>query len=94
MTDYKNLTNEELLEIIDSGDADRKEFQQIKQLTQTDPEFRSRIVELKVQNKKDQKGSESALIEVLEKALSEASEDVKPKIQERLDAIKKIFDRK
>ena len=94
MTDYKNLTNEELLEIIDSGDADRKEFQQIKLLTKTDPEFRSRIVELKVQNKKDQKGSESALIEVLEKALSEASEDVKPKIQERLDAIKKIFDRK
>ena len=94
MTDYKNLTNEELLEIIDSGDADRKEFQQIKLLTKTDPEFRSRIVELKVQNKKDQKGSESALIEVLQKALSEASEDVKPKIQERLDAIKKIFDRK
>lgn len=94
MTDYKNLTNEELLEIIDSGDADRKEFQEIKLLTQTDPEFRSRIVDLKVQNKKDQKGNESALIEVLEKALSEASEDVKPKIQERLDRIKKIFDRK
>ena len=94
MTDYKNLTNEELLEIIDSGDADRKEFQQIKLLTKTDPEFRSRIVELKVQNKKDQKGNESALIEVLEKALSEASESAKPKIQERLDAIKKIFDRK
>jgi len=69
MTDYKNLTNEELL----------------------DP---TAIFIIMLQNKKDQKGNESALIEVLEKAISEASESAKPKIQERLDAIKKIFDRK
>lgn len=93
MIDYKNLTNEELLEIIDSGDTG-KQFKEIKLLCQADSEFRSRIVDLKVQNKQDQKENESSLIEVLEKCILEAPEEVKPKIQELLDSYKKIFDRK
>lgn len=94
MIDYKNLTDSVLLAIIDDYEPNDKEFKEFKELAKNDSEFRARIVDLKVQNKQDQKENESSLIEVLEKAILEAPEEVKPKIQERLDSIKKIFDRK
>ena len=51
MTDYKNLTDSVLLAILDDLEPNQKEFKEIKQLAKDDPEFRSKIVELKVKNK-------------------------------------------
>ena len=91
MRDYKNLTNSELLSIIDSAEVDNKEFKEISNLAKTDMEFRARILEIQFGNKQDQKENRYNLIEVLENAVDEASEDAKPKIQESLDRIKKII---
>jgi len=87
MRDYKNLTNSELLSIIDSAEVDNKEFKEISNLAKTDMEFRARILEIKFGNKQDLKN----LTEVLENAIDEASKDSKPYIQEILDRIKKII---
>jgi hypothetical protein len=91
MRDYKNLTNSELLSIIDSAEVDNKEFKEISNLAKTDMEFRARILEIQFGNKQDQKENSYNLIEVLENVVDEASEDAKPKIQESLDRIKKII---
>ena len=91
MRDYKNLTNSELLSIIDSAEVNHKEFKEISNLAKTDMEFRARILEIKFGNKQDQKEIEYTLLEVLENVVNEASEDAKPKIQESLDRIKKII---
>jgi DNA-directed RNA polymerase subunit F len=87
MRDYKNLTNSELLSIIDSAEVDNKEFKEISNLAKTDMEFRARILEIKFGNKQDLKN----LTEVLENAIDEASKDAKPDIQEIIDRIKKII---
>jgi len=91
MRDYKNLTNSELLSIIDSAEVNHKEFKEISNLAKTDMEFRARILEIQFGNKQDQKEKSYNLIEVLENVVDEASEDAKPKIQESLDRIKKII---
>ena len=90
MIDYKNLTDSVLLSIIDSYEPSDKEFKEFKELAKNDPEFRARLVELQVQNKQDKNENASSTIELLEKAISEAPEDVKSKIQESLDRYKKI----
>ena len=90
MIDYKNLTDSVLLSIIDSYEPNDKEFKEFKELAKNDPEFRARLVELQVQNKQDKNENASSTIELLEKAISEAPEDVKSKIQESLDRYKKI----
>ena len=90
MIDYKNLTDSVLLAIIDSYEPNDKEFKEFKELAKNDPEFRARLVELQVQNKQDKNENASSTIELLEKAISEAPEDVKSKIQESLDRYKKI----
>ena len=58
-------------------------------------EFRARILEIQFGNKQDQKEiwcrNNNRLLEILENAVDEASEDAKPKIQESLDRIKKII---
>jgi hypothetical protein len=87
MRDYKNLTNSELLSIIDSAEVDNKEFKEISNLAKTDMEFRARISEIKFGNKQDLKN----LTEVLENAIDEASKDAKPDIQEILDRFKKTI---
>jgi hypothetical protein len=87
MRDYKNLTNSELLSIIDSAEVNHKEFKEISNLAKTDMEFRARILEIQFGNKQDSYN----LIEVLENVIDEASEDVKPDIQEILDSFKKII---
>jgi hypothetical protein len=91
MRNYKNLTNSELLSIIDSAEVNHKEFKEISNLAKTDMEFRARILEIQFGNKQDQKEIEYTLLEVLENVVNEASEDAKPKIQESLDRIKKII---
>ena len=90
MIDYKNLTDSVLLSIIDSYEPNDKEFKEFKELAKNDPEFRARLVELQVQNKQDKNENASSTIELLEKAISEAPEDLKSKIQESLDRYKKI----
>ena len=90
MIDYKNLTDSVLLAIIDSYEPNDKEFKKFKELAKNDQEFRARLVELQVQNKQDKNENESSTIEILEKAISEAPEDVKSKIKESLDRYKKI----
>lgn len=90
MIDYKNLTDSVLLAIIDDYEPNDKEFKEFKELAKNDPEFRARLVELQVQNKQDKNENASSTIELLEKAISEAPEDVKSKIQESLDRYKKI----
>ena len=90
MIDYKNLTDSVLLSIIDSYEPNDKEFKEFKELAKNDPEFRARLVELQVQNNQDKNENASSTIELLEKAISEAPEDVKSKIQESLDRYKKI----
>jgi len=50
MIDYKNLTDDELLEIIDSQDDS---YEEMRSAAQTDSEFRGRLINLKVKNKSE-----------------------------------------
>lgn len=96
MMDYKNLTDSVLLAIIDCYarslpiEPNDKEFEELKELAKNDPEFRDRLVVLQVQNLQDAIQISDSFFALLEKAISEAPEDVKSKIQESLDRYKRI----
>ena len=89
MTDneLKNLSDSELLEIIDTGDIDDPNFKQISQLSKVDGEFRARMYQLKADNKKDSIKSRQDLIKSLEDNIKSAPEGMKPYLQATLDRL-------
>ena len=96
MKDYTKLTDSELLEIIDSSDVRSKDFRSIKELSETDSIFRSRIIELQgVPTEKilsDKSGND--LISLLEESISNSTdEDVKKYFTEKLSTIKSILNK-
>ena len=94
MKDYAKLTDSELLDIIDSSNVKSKEFRSIKELSATDPIFRSRIIELQARNKDLSDKSGNDLISLLEGAILEATdEEVKNKLIGSLSNIKSILNK-
>jgi hypothetical protein len=51
MKNYKTLSDEALLSIIDSSKPNSKEFQELKDLSKTDQEFRIRMKNIQLENK-------------------------------------------
>ena len=85
--EIKNLSDSELLEIIDAGDIDDPNFKQISQLAKVDGEFRARMYQLKADNKKDSIKSRQELIKALEDNIKSAPEQMKPHLQATLDRL-------
>jgi hypothetical protein len=89
MTDQeiKNLSDSELLQIIDAGDINDFNFKQISQLAKVDGEFRARIFQLKADNKSDSIKTRQELIKALEDNIKSAPEGMKPHIQATFDRL-------
>jgi DNA-binding GntR family transcriptional regulator len=89
MTDneLKNLSDSELLEIIDTVDIDDPNFKQISQLAKVDGKFRARMYQLKAENKSDSIKSRQELIKALEDNIKSAPEAMKPHLQATLDRL-------
>ena len=85
--EIKNLSDSELLEIIDAGDINDPNFKQISQLAKVDGEFRARMYQLKADNKKDSIKSRQELIKALEDNIKSATEQMKPHLQATLDRL-------
>jgi DNA-binding GntR family transcriptional regulator len=89
MTDQeiKSLSDSELMRLIDSKGPNDSTFNQISQLAKTDGEFRSRVYQLKADNKKDSIKSRQELIAALEENLKTATEPMKGHLQSTLDIL-------
>ena len=85
--EIKNLSDSELLEIIDAGDIDDPNFKQISQLAKVDGEFRARMYQLKADNKSDSIKTRQELIKALENNIKSAPEQMKPHLQATLDRL-------
>ena len=85
--ELKNLSDSELIKIIDTGDINDPNFKQISQLAKTDGEFRARMYQLKADNKKDSIKSRQELIKALEDNIRSAPEQMKPHLQATLDRL-------
>jgi len=51
MIDYKNLTDEEILSIIEENELNSKVFSEMKKITKEDSDFANRLLDLKIKNK-------------------------------------------
>ena len=89
MTDQelKNLSDSELIKIIDTGDINDPNFKQISQLAKIDGDFRARMYQLKADNKKDSIKSRQELIKSLEDNIKSADDNMKPHLQATLDRL-------
>ena len=90
MKDYKNLTDQELLDIIDTEDVTNLE--DLKELAKTDSDFQQRLRDLKKKNKDLSISSGNEIISLLEQAILTASDEAKPQLQQSLDNLKKIVE--
>ena len=90
MKDYKNLTDQELLDIIDTEDVTNLE--DLKELSKTDSDFQQRLRDLKKKNKDLSISSGNEIISLLEQAILTASDEAKPQLQQSLDNLKKIVE--
>jgi hypothetical protein len=90
MKDYKNLTDQELLDIIDTKDVTNLE--DLKELAKTDSDFQQRLRDLKKKNKDLSISSGNEIISLLEQAILTASDEAKPQLQQSLDNLKKIVE--
>jgi hypothetical protein len=84
--ELKNLSDSELLEIIDKSDIKDPNFKQISQLAKVDGEFRARIDQLQADNKKDIIKYHQ-LIKSLENDIKSAPEAIKVHLQAQLDRL-------
>lgn len=85
--ELKNLSDSELLEIIDISNINDPNFKQISQLAKVDGEFRSRMYQLKADNKSGSIKSRQALIKSLEDNIKSAPESIKSHLQATLDRL-------
>ena len=90
MKDYKNLTDQELLDIIDTKDVTNLE--DLKELAKTDSDFQQRLRDLKKKNKDLSISSGNEIISLLQQAILTASDEAKPQLQQSLDNLKKIVE--
>ena len=85
--ELKNLSDSELIKIIDTGDINDPNFKQISQLAKVDGDFRARMYQLKADNKKDSIKSRQELIKSLEDNIKSADDNMKPHLQATLDRL-------
>jgi predicted RNA-binding protein with RPS1 domain len=85
--EIKNLSDSELLQIIDDSDINNPNFKQISQLAKVDGEFRARIYQLKDDNKSDSIKTRQELIKALEDNIKSGPEEIKPNLQTTLDKL-------
>ena len=94
MKNYKTLSDEDLLSIIDSSKPNSKEFQELKDLSKTDQEFRIRMknIQLGIKNKASDSLTEFKDI-LLQLKDQKIDDDVKIKIKETLDRVQNILEK-
>ena len=94
MKDYKNLTDQELLYIIDTEDVTlfQSNLKDLKELAKTDSDFQQRLRDLKKKNKDLVISSGNEVISLLEQVILTASDEAKPQLQQSLDNLKKIVE--
>jgi hypothetical protein len=87
---YKNLTDEEILEILDRQD---NSYMELKSVAQTDSDLRNRLSNLKSKQLEKKNNTLSVLIEHLEKALNndEVPDEIKAKIELKLIRYKSLM---
>ena len=90
MKDYKNLTDQELLDIIDTEDVTN--LKDLKELAKTDSDLQQRLRDLKKKNKDLSISSGNEIISLLEQVILTASDEAKPQLQRSLDNLKKIVE--
>ena len=90
MKDYKNLTDQELLDIIDTEDVTN--LKDLKELAKTDSDLQQRLRDLKKKNKDLSISSGNEIISLLEQVILTASDEAKPQLQQSLDNLKKIVE--
>ena len=90
MKDYKNLTDQELLDIIDTEDVTN--LKDLKELAKTDSDLQQRLRDLKKKNKDLVISSGNEVISLLEQVILTASDEAKPQLQQSLDNLKKIVE--
>jgi len=94
MKNYKTLSDEDLLSIIDSSKPNSKEFQELKDLSKTDQEFRIRMENIKIENKNKASDSLTEFNDILLQLKYEGiDDDVKIKIKETLDRVQNILEK-
>ena len=94
MKNYKKLSDEALLSIIDSSKPNSKEFQELKDLSKTDQEFRIRMENIQLENKNKASDSLTEFNDILLQLKDqEIDDDVKIKIKETLDRVQNILEK-
>jgi hypothetical protein len=94
MKNYKTLSDEALLSIIDSSKPNSKEFQELKDLSKTDQEFRIRMKNIQLENKNKASDSLTEFNDILLQLKYEGiDDDVKIKIKETLDKVQNILEK-
>jgi len=94
MKNYKTLSDEALLSIIDSSKPNSKEFQELKDLSKTDQEFRIRMKNIQLENKNKASDSLTEFNDILLQLKDrEIDDDVKIKIKETLDRVQNILEK-
>lgn len=87
---YKNLTDEEILEILDRQD---NSYMELKSAAQTDSDLRNRLSNLKSKQEEVKNNTFTILIEQLEKALNsdEVPDEIKSEIELKLIRYKSLM---
>jgi hypothetical protein len=96
MKNYKTLSDEALLSIIDSSKPNSKEFQELKDLSKTDQEFRIRMKNIQLENKNKASDSLTEFDDILLQLKDQGThldDDVKIKIKETLDKVQNILEK-
>lgn len=91
MKNYKNLSDQELFDIIDSSDI--TDLKELKKLSKTDSNFRERLSELRNKNKDLGTENRNEIISLLEQSILTATYESKPKLEQSLANLKKIFNK-
>ena len=91
MKNYKNLSDQELFDIIDSSDI--TDLKELKKLSKTDSNFRERLSELRKKNKDLGTENQNEIISLLEQSILTATYEAKPKLEQSLANLKKIFNK-
>ena len=91
MKNFKNLSDQELFDIIDSSNI--TDLKELKKLSKTDSNFRERLLDLKKKNKDLGTENQNEIISLLEQSILTATHEVKPQLEQSLANLKKIFNK-